>query len=216
MCIVGSSARGDFDHDSDIDLLALIEDRVAAMRVRRSFAHDRSLGRRVELRLVGESRLQRLFEQRSTFAVHILREGIIAYDPLERLEALLAPHSREDPVRNNQADLRLRLEAYDDLAWCQGLYLYCLSDLYSIGRAAAFTILGRRSQFEFSAARVFRALTEIRPDLAGNAISLEALRPFFLLAQRDGHVALPFSYRDSHEQTQEARDACRSLVSAIR
>jgi predicted nucleotidyltransferase len=215
VCVAGSSARGDFDRDSDIDLLALIDDREAAIRVRRSFAHGRPQSRRVELRLLSETRLRKLFERRSTFAVHVLREGIIAYDPLRRFEALVADHSREDPVRNNQADLSLRLEAYNDLTWCQGLYLYCLSDFYSIGRAAVFTILGRESRFEFSASRAFHAIAEDRPDLKNCVTSLAALRPFFLLAQRDEQAPLPFPYRDSHDETRQARNACHSLVSAI-
>lgn len=87
------------------------------------------------------------FEGRSTFAVHVLREGLVAHDPAGDFADLAGRYSLDEPVRNNQSDLLLRLELYVDLAWCQGLYLYCLSDLYSIGRAAAFTILGRTSNF---------------------------------------------------------------------
>lgn len=37
VCVIGSSARGDFDAASDIDLLALVDDRATADRVRTRF-----------------------------------------------------------------------------------------------------------------------------------------------------------------------------------
>jgi len=217
VCVAGSSARGDADHDSDIDLLAIVDDREAASRVRQSIAPDRLVGsRRVQLKLLSEAGLDRMFERRSTYAVHVLREGVVAYDPSDMMRRLLENHSAVEPVRNNRRDLLDRLEAYTDLDWCQGFYLYCLSDLYSIGRAAVFTMLGRESRFEFSASRAFDALAEGNPRLAAQTARVARLRPFFLLAQRDHDVELPFPYRNSHMETRDARNACRRVVEAIR
>lgn len=214
VCVIGSSARGECEDGSDIDLLALVEDRAAAVAVRAAFGLERG-GRRVQLRLLSETRLGRLFEQRSTFAVHILRESVVVYDPLDRFAALSEPHSRDDPVRDDGVKLRIRLEPYEDLEWCQGLYLYCLSDLYSIGRAAAYTILGRESRFEFSGARALRAIARHHPSLAQAAWRVAALRPFFLLVERNTVGPLPFAYRDCHQEALDARDASRALVEAI-
>jgi len=215
VCVLGSSARGDYDERSDIDLLALVEDRGAASAVRAAFDRERA-GRRVQLKLVSEARLAGLFERRSTFAVHILREAVVVSDPGGRFAKLCEPHSRDEPVREDGAKLRIRLELYEDIEWCQGLYLYCLSDLYSIGRAAAYTILGRSSRFEFSGVRALRSVARIDPGLEQAAQRVAALRPFFQLVERDASESLPFPYRDCHQEARDARDACDALVDAIR
>lgn len=214
VCLIGSSARGDWEAGSDIDLLALVCDRTAAAAVRATFGRER-VGRRVQMKLLSEAGLTRLFQQRSTFAVHILREAVVVFDPYGDFAALAEPHSRDDPVREDGGRLRIRLEIYDELDWCQGLYLYCLSDLYSIGRAAAYTILGRDSRFEFSGTRAFRTVARARPGLEHAAERVAALRPFFLLVERNATEFLPFPYRDCHEEAHGARDACHALVDAI-
>jgi predicted nucleotidyltransferase len=215
VCVVGSSARGDYEEGSDIDLVALVHDRATATAVRASFGRER-MGRRVQLRLLSEAGLTRLFERRSTFGVHVLREGVVLYDPHGRFATLRAPHSRDGPVRDDGAMLRIRLEPYEDLAWCQGLYLYCLSDLYSIGRAAAFTILGRESRFEFSGTRALAQITHDFPALEMAATRIAALRPYFLLVERNRATPLPFPYRDCHREARDATEATRALVDALR
>jgi len=215
VCVIGSSARGDSTAESDIDLLAIVGDRDAAASVRSAYGRRRH-GRRVQLKLLSEEGLTTLFQARSTFAVHVLRECVVVSDPHERFAALRAPHSLHAPVRDNSAELSLRLEPYEDLGWCQGLYLYCLADFYSAGRAAAYTIMGRSSQFEFSGAAALRAVAEHRPELAGVAQVVDALRPFYVLVERDEHGKLPFGYRDCHTEAHQARDAARALVQAIR
>jgi predicted nucleotidyltransferase len=215
VCVIGSRARGDFEEGSDIDLLALVDDRDAVGALRRAFVRDR-VGRRIQLKLLSEQGLTRLFKTRSTFALHVLREAVVVFDPSGRFDALAEPHSLDDPVRDNRHALLIRLELYEDLDWCQGLYLYGLSDLYSIGRSAAYTILGRDAQFEFSGLRALRLVGRLRPELAYAAERLAALRPFFQLVERNAVEALPFPYRDCHTEAQEARDAARALVDAIR
>lgn len=215
VCVIGSSARGDFDAASDIDLLAVVDDRAAAARVRVRF--PRTVDERdVQLKLVTEAQLTRLFQRRSTFGVHVLREGVVVIDHFGAFAALRARHPPDAPVRDNREELLVRLELYDDLAWCQGLYLYCLADLYSIGRAAAFTVLGRRSRFEFSGTRAFDRLRREVPQLAAATQRVAELRPFFLVVERDSRQALPFPARDCHDAASAAVAACHTLVDAIR
>jgi predicted nucleotidyltransferase len=215
VCLLGSSARGDDDDGSDLDFLALVEDRTAAAAIRTSFRGHRA-GRRVQLRLMTEAGLMRVFERRSTFAVHVLRESVALYDPNGRFATLRGDHSLDDPVHDDGSALQLRLEGYEELSWCQGLYLYCLSDLYSIGRAAAFTILGREAKFEFSGPRALDRVAREYPDLKQSARCVTALRPFFLLVERDQKGPLPFAHRDCHREAHRARDATAALVYAIR
>jgi len=215
VCVIGSGARGDFDAASDIDLLALVDDRATADRVRARF--PRAVDERaIQLKLVTEAQLTRLFERRSTFGVHVLREGVAVIDYFGAFEALRACHPRDAPVRNNREELLVRLELYDDIAWCQGLYLYCLADLYSIGRSAAFTVLGRQSRFEFSGTRAFDRLRREVPQLAPATERIAELRPFFLLVERDSRQSLPFPARDRHDAASAAVAACHTLVDAIR
>jgi predicted nucleotidyltransferase len=214
VCVIGSSARGDFTDSSDIDLLALVDDGEVAAAARALVGAERS-GRPVQLKLLSETRLAKLFELRSTFAVHVLREAVVVVDPHGRFAALCQQHSRDEPVCDNRKHLLIRLELYEDLEWCQGMYLYCLADLYSIGRAAAYTILGRGGRFEFSGVRALGSLSRYQPGLASAAESVGALRPFFLLADRDKREELPFPYRDCHRDAMSARDACYELVNAI-
>jgi hypothetical protein len=214
VCVIGSAARGEDDDRSDIDLIALIADAAVTTGIRASLGRGRA-GRRVQARLLTEDGLARLLQARSTFAVHVLRESIILHDPTDRLGYIFASHSREAPVKDDGSILRLRLEGYDELTWCQGLYLYCLSDLYSIGRAAAFTILGREAQFEFSGPRALDRLARERPELALYARRVRELRPFYVLVERNRSGELPFSYRDCHREARDARDASRALVAAI-
>ena len=137
-------------------------------------------------------------------------------DPTGAFAALRNRYPRDEPVRNNREELLLRLELYDDIAWCQGLYLYCLADLYSIGRAAVFTILGRKSRFEFSATRAFDRVRREAPQLSAPAKRVAELRPFFLLVERDCDEPLPYPARDCHDEALAAVAACHTLVDAIR
>ena len=194
VCVIGSCARGESDGTSDIDLLALVEDRAAAAAIRARFARQHR-GRHVQSSLSPRRGSRPLFERRSTFAVHVLREAVAVYDPLSRFSTVAARHSRDAPVRNDAASLRLRLDLYAERDWCQGLYLYCLSELYSVGRAAAFTILGRECHFELlwrSRIRRARAIaTDTRHGDGSNSRAAPVLPP--RRAQRSSAAALPLS-----------------------
>ena len=145
--------------------LHLIDEGESATAARTYLGAERA-GRRVQLKLFTEARLTRLFERRSTFAVHVLREAVVVCDLSGSFGELSRRHSRDEPVCDNREQLLIRLELYEDLEWCQGLYLYCLADLYSIGRAAAYTVLGLDSRFEFSAIQALSSVGRYRPDLA--------------------------------------------------
>lgn len=215
VCVIGSGARAESDQTSDIDLFALVEDASARAAVRAAFERERG-GRRIQVKLLTEAAASRLFARRSTFAVHVLREAVVIVDPGRAFAGLTERHSLEAPVRDNREDLLVRLEPYDELEWCQGFYLFCLSDLYAIGRAAAYTILGRQSRFEFSGVRALQAVGRVRPEISDAAGQIRELRPFFVLAHRNKREPLPFSYRGCDEAARNARDACVSLVCAIR
>lgn len=156
-----------------------------------------------------------MFRARSTYAVHILREAVAVKDADRRFGALRDRHSKDAPVLSDGTALRERIASYRDLDWCQGWYLYCLSDCYSVGRAAALTLLGRRQEFEFSGERALARIEAGSPSLAGPAASIKRLRPFFVLAQRDQEVGLPFPHRGRHGEVRDAVQSARALVDAL-
>lgn len=213
-CLLGSTARGDAEPGSDIDLLAMVDARSHVKEVRRRAR--RALGaRKVQTKVLDEARLAEILGGRSTFAVHVLREAVIVHDEGHRFARLRAQHSPDAPVRADPAALRRRLELYDDLDWCQGLYLYSLADCYSTGRAAAYALLGQRGTFEFSASKALARVGEEWPDLGPAAERIARLKPFFVLADRDVQEPLPFPYRDRRPEVEAAVRATHELIGAL-
>jgi predicted nucleotidyltransferase len=214
VCVLGSIARGDAGPSSDIDLLALVDAREHVPGVR-SRMPRRVRDRKVQTKVVDEVRLNEILEGRSTFAVHVLREAVILHDEGRRLERLRGTWSPDAPVRADPAMLHQRLEPYDDLDWCQGLYLYCLADCYSVGRAASYVLLSQRGVFEFSPRKALLRVAAEYPELREVARRIARLRPFFLLVERDLREPLPFPYRDCHAEAEAGVAAAHSLVSAL-
>lgn len=214
VCLLGSTARGDAEPGSDIDLLAVVDARRHVKDVRgRTF---RTLGaRKVQTKVLDEARLAEILGGRSTFAVHVLREAVIVHDEGHRFARLRAQHSPDAPVRADPTALLRRLELYDDLDWCQGLYLYALADCYSTGRAAAYALLGQRGNFEFSAGKALVRIADEWPDLRPPAERIARLRPFFMLADRDVHEPLPFPYRNRRPEAEAAVRAAHELIGAL-
>lgn len=214
VCLLGSTARGDADPNSDIDLLAVVDapEHVACVRSR---VLRRVGTRKVQTKVVDEARLGEIFDGRSTFAVHILREAVVLHDKAHRFERLRAARTPDAPVRVDARTLRRRLEPYDDPAWCQGLYLYCLADCYSLGRAAAYGLLGQGGVFEFSAEKALLRVAAEYPDLREATERVSRLRPFFLRVERDLGEPLPFPYRDCHSETDAAVRAAHELIDAL-
>jgi predicted nucleotidyltransferase len=214
VCLLGSTARGDAESGSDIDLLAVVDARSHVKDVRHRAL--RALGaRKVQTKVLDEARLAKILGGRSTFAVHVLREAVVVHDEGHRFARLRAQHSPDAPVRADPAALRRRLEPYDDLDWCHGLYLYCLADCYSTGRAAAYALLGQRGIFEFSASKALAGVADEWPNLRPAAERIARLRPFFVLADRDVHKPLPFPYRDRRTETEAAVRAAHELTGAL-
>jgi predicted nucleotidyltransferase len=216
VCLLGSAARGDAEPGSDIDLLAVVDAREHVNDVRR-----RALGAcrvqtcKVQTKVLDEARLAEMFTGRSTFAVHVLREAVIVRDEGHRFTRLRAQHSPDAPVKVDPAALQRRLELYDNLDWCQGLYLYCLADCYSTGRAAAYALLGQLGIFEFSAGKALTRVADEWPELRRAAERIARLRPFFVLADRDIHQPLPFPYRDHWVEAETAVRAAHQLIGAL-
>jgi predicted nucleotidyltransferase len=214
VCLIGSAARGEAGPSSDIDLLAVVDAHPHVQEVRLRAAETAG-DHRVQTKVLAEDRLADFLAGRSSFAVHVLREAVVLHDEGHRFEHLRARLPRDAPILADPDRLRGRLELYGDLAWCQGQYLYCLADCYSVGRSAAYALLTRDSVFEFSAPKALARLGRNRLDLADECRRIAALQPFYLLAERDIHVPLPHSYRGCLDEAKAAVRATRTLVDAL-
>jgi predicted nucleotidyltransferase len=213
VCVFGSTARRRTAEGSDLDLLVVVDDSVDASELRAQMRSIRTqLKKTTQLTVVSEGRIRKHFQNRTVFAAHLTREGRILRDSSGVLTKLMNRHPRDAPVLENSRGLGRQLSIYEDLAWCNGQYLFCLADLYAIGRSAAMLILGRQAIFEFDRERVFGRLAAVRPLLSDDIEKVMELRPFWAAVHRDARYPFPFPDRDSHQQTFEARDSCRALV----
>lgn len=215
VCVIGSTARGDCDSSSDIDLLAVAADgSVRLTELKKSLPKPR-IERRVQLKLFNERGLRELFDRRTTFAVHILREAVPVVDRDASFERMRRRYSLDAPAQDDGSWFRVRLELYEDLDWCHGFYLFCLADCYALGRAAAILALAREGEFEFRKSRAFVRFRQRYPELSEATEVIQELEPFYLLARRNVKMNLPFPHRDCHEEAQAARDACADLVDVL-
>jgi predicted nucleotidyltransferase len=213
LCVFGSMARGKWDAGSDLDLLAVVPTESDASEVRTHIRTSR-LKDSAQVRLMTVKALERNLDDMTVFAAHLAREGKVISDRDGRITALLDEYPKDAPVRENARSLASQLAVYEQLDWCANHYLFCLSDLYAWGRAAAMLVLAREGAFEFDRERVFQRLGELHPNLAESAEQVRDLRPFWLLVRRRQRVDLPFPPTGSHRETAAARDACREIVHA--
>jgi len=222
-CLIGSYARKTSvtDASSDIDVVAIFADDVDDA-IRRSLVRSARGGQRtarpIELQTIRCSALQRLVEQRTVYGAHLAREARILFDHTGAFARFRAAFPLTEPIPETADHLRSRLSPYEHLDWCNGRYLFCLADLYAIGRSGAMLGLAQRGTFEFDRRRVFRRFADCHPANRNAIQVLRALEPFYMLVRRKADVAarLPFSPTDCHSDAIAARDACNALLALLK
>lgn len=165
-----------------------------------------------QLCVMTEERLAHHFSNRTVFASHLAREGQVVTDPERLMSTLFEAFPAGAPVLETAAGLQSRLQAYSDLSWCGGYYLFCFSDLYALSRSGAMLALARAGEFEFGRAKVFDRLARLHPDLEEEIETTRGLRPFWERVNRGAEIPLPFVPTGSHREAEEARDACRAIL----
>jgi hypothetical protein len=192
ICLVGSVARGDDRHLSDIDLLVVGTDRrLSAIDLKRQLPGGLR-SPRLSIHYYPMAELERMPSIGSVFLTHVRREGEILQDERGLLAGVLA----EEPEVNIDAGFTLqllRLEPYRDLRRFRGQYLFCLQQAYSVGRAVVLLALVRNDNPEFGQSKAFVRFIERYPQLAKPATAIRRLRPFFEVARGGDRRSLPFS-----------------------
>ncbi len=220
-CLIGSHARGASNPDefSDIDVVVLVADQLNAVArqslVRRALAvhHDEQ---KIELRTIGQSCLQRHLEQRTVYGAHLAREARVLFDHQGTFANFRAAFPAASPVQETGDRLRARFSLYRQLDWCNGRYLFCLADLYAIGRSGAMLGLAQLGVFEFDRRRVFRRFADCHPSISRQVGTLGELEPFYMIVKRKAtNVPIPFSPTECHKEAGAARNACNALLARL-
>lgn len=221
-CLVGSYARATSvpDEQSDIDIVAIVADKADANLGRTLLREVRSqeIGSHVEVRTLRKSLLARLLEERTIYGAHLARDAQVLFDRGSGFAQFQASFPLDEPIAETADHLRTRFSLYQSVAWCNGQYLFCLADLYAIGRSAAMLGLGQIGVFEFDRLRVFETFGRHYPSATSAADTLHALEPFYMYVRRKvgDESDLPFPPRDCHSQAEAARTACEAVLNAIK
>jgi predicted nucleotidyltransferase len=216
ICLFGSLARGDTDEWSDIDLLVVGDsEQLRPTALLRSLP-DRLRTERLSLVCYSPEELRSLFEMGSSFIDHIRQEGKPLYDRNGLLTHILKDSF--EPKLNVAEELSTelkRLEIYDDLSLFKGNFLFCLAQLYAIGKSVAILGVLAGGDREYARDRAFEAAKLIYPERATEIEKISRLRPFYRRVTRRQPEPLPFHYRGADEEVRDAVSAVRALASAI-
>ena len=209
--LCGSVARGDANQWSDIDLMITTSNPKLTRAHLREALGDRT--DRVSLIFYRTADFEKEYKKRGLFVAHLIREGIPLYDKLGLLRQVLSePFVPNADISAEIAHFRSKLAPYKFPERYNNNFLFCLSHLYSIGKAIVILALARRGILEFNRETAFRRFATMNPDLAGQIDKVTRLRPFYSLVSGRAPEPLPFSYDTAAAQMTEAVNAIESLA----
>ena len=144
--------------------------------------------------------------------LHVRSEGSVLFDRRGEVTSILsAPTASTGTFEPELAATVRRLGRLDPLAQFNGNYLFCLSRLYTIGKAVAILVLQRTHNPVYSDSAVFEALRASRPELEADLRSIEVLRPFRNLVTARQPAALPFPYHGAEHHVRSAVRGIRQI-----
>lgn len=211
LCLLGSHARGDAVQSSDVDVLVLLD----GGDVPGSVLKSRLSGNTDALSLMVQSRarFESLARDGALFALHVRAEGRIRYDRDRWLERLLADTRDVQPDPSWTLNwAHQQLWAYDDLSRFNGIHLFALSRLYSLGRAIGIAMTVADGAPLFGKDEVFQAVALRRPWLGDEARQIARLRPFRERTEGRQVEDLPFDYHRAEDEVDDAVTAVRALL----
>jgi predicted nucleotidyltransferase len=222
--LCGSVARGDADEWSDLDLVVIGSDpKLTPGRLRSALPEHSDC---VSLVYYPTSRFRKLCEDHALVIVHFQKEGVAVYDPLDLLKRILdRPFVPKVDFMKEIKAYRARLAPYTDPRrfnnWSSSTYLgpqhflFCLFNLYSIGKGFIMLGLARRGVYEFNREAAFQQFANLNPDLRNETKRITQLRPFYRLMTGRQPEPLPFSYESAVSQMREAVRAIEMVAKRV-
>ncbi len=133
--LFGSVARGDADEWSDIDLLVTASDpKLTPSRIRRALS--RITARRISLIYYPTDFFVKQYRSRALFIAHLKKEGTALFDRKNILKNVMnRPFVPNVEVSESIKRQLKNLSAYSDPKRFNNNFLFCLSHIYSIGKA---------------------------------------------------------------------------------
>jgi predicted nucleotidyltransferase len=210
--LFGSVARGDADEWSDIDLLVTASDaKLTPSRIRKALS--RITARRISLIYYPTEFFVKQYRSRALFIAHLKKEGIALLDRQNILKTLMnRPFVPRVEVSESIKRQLKNLSAYSDPKRFNNNFLFCLSHIYSIGKAVVMLGLANQGVLEFNRESAFETFASLHPDLRRETNRVSRLRPFYRLVTQRKPERLPFSYRTAGRQVQSAVTAVRRLA----
>lgn len=198
--LFGSSARGDAQSTSDVDLLLVFRDRQALSGLRQELGRRRRSGELRQFSIVGHtwSTLDELGRDDWSFARHLRDEGIVLQG--ER-ELLLNRLSRPRPTKGAISDeMRTRLatlDRYGDLTRFSGDYFFPLLSIYVVSKQLIMLACLSVGHQEFRRSSAFSAAQQLFPRCDDAVAHLQSLEPYYRASNgsKGADTALPCNDR---------------------
>src|SRR5438132_11231814 len=122
-------------------------------------------------------------------------------------------HSAKPLAVEQELDYQLRrLRSFDDTSQFNGNFLFCLGQLYVIGKAVIMVILAGAGRPEYNKDRAFKVMGRTHPELHADLQRVAELKPFYLQVTRRVKAPFPFSYRDADNHVAGTISAIRRIA----
>lgn len=213
VCLAGSVARGDWDSDSDIDLVVVTADVLTRSELMGRLPRRLRLER---LSVIPFSARRWLDEARdgSLFLHHLKLEGVVLMDREGLVRRGLELVARTGPNVRQELERQLtRLRLYRDPARLNGEHLFALSHLYAIGKAVAIARCMELGETTFVKRDAFDRLAERQPALADDVETVARLRPFYDITHEKRPQAVPFPSSGVADQIETATRSIERIAS---
>jgi predicted nucleotidyltransferase len=197
--LFGSSARGDAQQSSDLDLLLILSDSTELARMHTGLKARRRNG---ELRFVSIAAhtwdsLAVLRAEDWSFSHHLASEGLPLMDTHGSLLSRLTPSRPSDAAIRREMISRCRdLERYDDLTRFTGDFFLPLLNIYIVSKQLIILANIHAGISEFRRQRAFDVAQDLFPQNAEAVAHLQSLSPVYDLSTARTPTMLPPSLTD--------------------